>query len=176
MTSRFEVRRFLPSEADLLRQIRLEGLQSDPEAFGSTHELESTKPPEFWSQWAAGTATFGVFVDGPRARGLVAFLRASGPKAAHRSNLGAMYVAPDLRGTGAATALVEALIAHAATLVEQVHLSVNADNQRAVRFYRRMGFVEYGREPRGLRHAGIDHDVLLMVRMLDRRDNQEGRP
>src|SRR5262249_1673728 len=108
---------------------------------------------------------FGVFI-GAEPRGLVGFSREVPAMLAHRGRLRAMYVAPELRGTGAAAALVAAVLVHARTLVEQVHLSVNANNPRAVRFYQRMGFVEYGREPAGLRHAGIDHDVLLMVRML----------
>jgi ribosomal protein S18 acetylase RimI-like enzyme len=136
----FVVRRFENGEAEALRRLRLLA-------------LIATAPP------------FGVFV-GAEPRGLVGFSRLTPANVAHRGTLGAMYVAPELRGSGAAAALVGAVLAHAATCVEQVHLSVNADNLRAARFYRRMGFVEYGREPAGLRYAGIDHDVLLMVRKL----------
>ncbi len=174
MATPFEVRRFRLDEADLLRQIRLLALQETPEAFGVGYAQDATRPLESWQQWIAISPPFGAFVDGSP-RGIAGFSRQTAANLTHRGNLGAMYVAPELRGTGAATALVQALLAHAATLVEQVHLSVNADNLRAVRFYRRMGFSEYGREPRGLRHAGIDHNVLLMVRMLDRRDSTEAR-
>jgi ribosomal protein S18 acetylase RimI-like enzyme len=49
----------------------------------------------------------------------------------------------------------------------QIELHVNADNARAIRFYRREGFDPIGRIPRALRHDGRDHDELLMVRRLD---------
>ena len=174
MATPFEVRGFFAHEADLLRQIRLISLEETPQAFATGMEQGRSKPADWWQGWIANNSPFGIFV-GNEPRGLVGFFRNGAANMTHRGTLGAMYVAPELRGTGAAAALVQAVLDHAATLVEQVHLSVNADNERAYRFYRRMGFVEYGREPKGLRYAGVDHDVLLMVRMLDR-DKEEDRP
>jgi ribosomal protein S18 acetylase RimI-like enzyme len=161
----FVVRRFEIGEAEALRRLRLLALQDAPEAFGMGYDQDAARPHESWCQWIATNPPFGVFV-GDEPRGLASFTRQMAANLSHRGTLGAMYVAPELRGTGAAAALVEALLHHARTEVEQVHLSVNADNLRAARFYRRMGFIEYGREPRGLRYAGIDRDVLLMVHML----------
>ena len=161
------VRRFELSEADLLRQVRLEALADSPDAFGSTFDIENAKPPEFWATWLAQTPTFGVFTTAGTPAGMAVFIRSTSPKQLHRGSLGARYVAPAWRGTDAAARLVEAVLDHARHVVAQVHLSAVASNPRAVRFYQRMGFVEYGREPCGLRYAGVDHDVLLMVRMLD---------
>jgi ribosomal protein S18 acetylase RimI-like enzyme len=161
----FVVRRFVIAEAEALRRLRLLALRDTPEAFGMGYQQDAARPPESWRQWIVGNPPFGAFV-GDEPRGLVGFSRQTAANLSHRGTLTAMYVAPELRGTGAATALVEALLDHARTQVEQVHLSVNADNPRAARFYRRMGFVEYGREPRGLRYGGVDRDVLLMVHML----------
>ncbi len=166
MPDRVEIRRFDTSEVDLLRRIRLAALKDTPEAFGSTFEIESAKPAEFWANWLAQTPTFGAFTPEGAAAGMAVFIRATSPKQLHRGSLGAMYVAPAWRGTDAAARLVEAVLDHARNVVDQVHLSAVASNPRAVRFYQRMGFVEYGREPRGQRHAGVDYDVLLMVRMF----------
>jgi len=163
----FVVRRFEIGEAGALRRLRLFALQETPEAFGMGYDQDAARPLEGWRQWIAGNPPFGAFV-GDEPRGLVGFTRQTAANLSHRGTLGAMFVAPELRGTQAASSLVEAVLAHARTEVEQVHLSVNADNHRAVRFYRRMGFIEYGREPRGIRYAGVDHDLLLMVRLLTR--------
>lgn len=165
MAAPFEVRRFRDGEAEALRRLRLISLQEAPAAFGTSLEQDGALPLDAWSRWIESNAPFGVFV-GAEPRGLAGFSRETPALLAHRGSLRAMYVAPELRGTGAAASLVEAIVGHARALVEQVHLSVNADNLRAVRFYQRMQFVEYGREPAGLRHAGTDHDVLLMVRKL----------
>jgi len=161
----FVVRRFELGEAEALRRLRLLALRDTPEAFGMGYEQDAAKPLESWRQWIAANPPFGAFV-GDEPRGLVGFSRQTAANLSHRGTLTAMYVAPELRGSGAATALVGALLDGARGVVEQIHLSVNADNERAVRFYRRMGFSEYGCEPRGLRYAGIDRDVLLMVHML----------
>jgi ribosomal protein S18 acetylase RimI-like enzyme len=165
MAPPFAVRRFELGEGEALRRLRLLALRDTPEAFGMSYEQDEARPFESWQQWIAGDPPFGVFV-GAEPLGLAGVSRQTADNLRHRGTLGAMYVVPELRGTGAAAALVEAVLAHARTEVEQVHLSVNADNGRAVRFYRRMGFVGYGCEPRGLRYAGLDHDVLLMMHML----------
>lgn len=56
-------------------------------------------------------------------------------------HLDQLCVAPDAWGTGVA----EALIADARRIAPAgLHLSVNADNPRAVAFYRRQGFAETG--------------------------------
>lgn len=161
----FVVRRFEIGEAGALRRLRLLALRDTPEAFGMGYEQDAVRPLEGWHQWIEANPPFGAFV-GDEPRGLVGFSRQTAANLRHRGTLTAMYVAPELRGSGAATALVEALFDCARGVVEQVHLSVNADNERAVRFYRRMGFAAYGCEPRGLRYAGLDRDVLLMVHML----------
>jgi RimJ/RimL family protein N-acetyltransferase len=161
----FKVRRFEMGEAEALRRLRLLALRDTPDAFGMGLAQDEARPLESWQQWISANPPFGAFV-GEEPLGLASFSRQIAANLAHRGTLGAMYVAPMLRGRGAAAELVEAVLIHARTLVEQVHLSVNADNVRAHRFYRRMGFVEYGREPAGLRCAGVDHDVLLMVRSL----------
>lgn len=162
----FVVRRFEIGEAEALRRLRLLALRDAPEVFGMGYEQDAAKPVESWQQWIATSPPFGAFID-DEPRGLVGFSRQTAANLRHRGALTAMYVAPELRGSGASTALVEALLAHARTEVEQVHLSVNADNDRAVRFYRRMGFIAYGCEPGGLRYAGVDRDVLLMVRIFE---------
>jgi RimJ/RimL family protein N-acetyltransferase len=140
-------------------------LQDTPEAFGAGLDQDRAQPAAWWQDWVDRNPPFGIFAGG-EPRGLAGFFRNGAANMVHRGTLGAMYVVPELRGTCAATAHVQAVLDHAVTLLEQVHLSVNADNERAIRFYRRMGFVAYGREPAGLRYAGIDHDVVLMVRML----------
>ncbi|MGE0767318.1 MAG: N-acetyltransferase family protein [Hyphomicrobiaceae bacterium] len=159
------VRRFETGEAEPLRRLRLLALRDTPEAFGTGVEQDAARPLESWQQWIAANPPFGAFIAG-EPRGLVGFIRQTAANLRHRGSLTAMYVAPELRGSGVAASLVEAVLAHARTVVEQVHLSVNADNDRARRFYLRMGFAEYGREPRGLRYGGIDRDVVLMVHML----------
>jgi RimJ/RimL family protein N-acetyltransferase len=81
-----------------------------------------------------------------------------------------MYVREAARGTGLAAAIVQALLDHATREVEQVELTVNADNARAIKFYERQGFRIVGRMPRALRIDGRYYDELSMLRAVSSSD------
>ena len=59
-----QIRRLELADAGLYREIRLEALQKNPEAFGSTFEKENAQPLS-WFEAAIGRADiFGGFLDG----------------------------------------------------------------------------------------------------------------
>lgn len=166
MTHPADIRRLRSADVLELRRVRLEGLRDEPTAFGSSFEHESRQPEAFWSGWIERNPPFGAF-DSTTLVGLASLTRETAANTMHRGTLGAMYVTPAWRGTGAAAALVEAALAHARSIgIEQVHLTVTASNARGVRFYERLGFTSYGRRPRGSKYDGEYHDLLLMVRLL----------
>jgi ribosomal protein S18 acetylase RimI-like enzyme len=66
--------------------------------------------------------------------------------------------------------LVNAVIDHAAAVVEQVTLTVVADNASAIALYSAMGFERYGVEPRALKSERGYADEVLMVRYCAMRD------
>ena len=47
----------------------------------------------------------------------------------------------------------------------QLELEVVADNERALSLYRRAGFEEYGRNPRGYRSAASGYQELVHMRL-----------
>ena len=47
----------------------------------------------------------------------------------------------------------------------QLELKVVADNERALSLYRRAGFDEYGRNPRGYRSAAAGYQELVYMRL-----------
>lgn len=59
------------------------------------------------------------------------------------SHMEALFIDPDLRGTGIGRRLLQ----HALDLHPQLTTDVNAQNAQAVGFYRRMGFTETGLSP-----------------------------
>ena len=75
------------------------------------------------------------------------------------------YAHPDERGTGAASALVEAVVAEAAARsVRSVWLGVNQQNVRAQRFYAKNGFTVVG-----TKHMVVGsqtHDDFVMCRTV----------
>lgn len=167
------VRRLSPDDAVLFREIRLEGLRSDPDAFASTFEEESGKKLSFFADRLAASSVFAAF-RGAELLGIAGFFVQHGPKHRHKGTLWGMYVRPRARGAGIGGRLVEAVIEHARPRVELVQLSVISENRAARRLYERFGFEEYGLEKRAAKYRGRYHDDVLMARMLALPDNEKG--
>jgi GNAT superfamily N-acetyltransferase len=125
-----------------LRDVRLRALGQDPAAFIETHTNASTFPEERWRERATPgerQASFAYERD-DRFDGLVSAFVADDPGTVF---LVAMWVAPELRGTGAARELVQSVLEWARTRgAARVALSVEGDNPRAARLYEKCGFVE----------------------------------
>jgi GNAT superfamily N-acetyltransferase len=140
----FNVRRAVIGDEPVLRALRLQALTDSPRAFASTYEREVARTTEDWRRWLATAATF-ILEAGGEPRGLVAGV----PDQDDSSiiHLMAMWVHPDIRGTGAADALISSVKAWAAQVgASQVRLKVVVGNDRARRCYERAGFRLTGRQ------------------------------
>jgi RimJ/RimL family protein N-acetyltransferase len=141
---KFTVRRALIGDEPVLRALRLQALTDSPRAFGSTYERELARTTEDWRRWMAPGVTFILEVIG-EPRGLVAGTR--DPEDVLVVYLMAMWIHPNVRGTGAADALVSSVKAWAGEVgAAQVHLNVVESNNRARRCYERAGFRVTGRK------------------------------
>lgn len=116
-SSPIQVRRLVPAEADLYREIRLEALRRNPEAFGSTFEVESARPISSFSERLSGSAVFGVFDDASLV-GIAGLKIAEGPKDAHKGMLWGMFVRANARNAGVGARLLEAIIDFARQRIE----------------------------------------------------------
>jgi ribosomal protein S18 acetylase RimI-like enzyme len=162
----FTVRRLDGTDAAAYQVIRLEGLQTDPQSFGSSYELEAQKPLSELVAQLNGNATFGAFDD----QGLCAvatWYPETLLKTRHRGHVVGVYATQRARGTGAARAVMRMLAEDARRAVVQLHLVVTQENGRALRFYESLGFQIYGSDPRGLKVDGRYYDDYLMVLRLD---------
>jgi L-amino acid N-acyltransferase YncA len=159
------VRQLAASDVELLREIRLEGLRLNPEAFGSTYEDEHDAPLDKYLGWLANSRVFGAF-DDSHIVGIAAFGQFPGRKESHKGWLRAMYVRPTHRRTGASCLLVQAVIDAARPRVEQLQLAVVSTNIPAIRLYQSFGFTQFGLEPRSLKQNGLYHDELHMSLQL----------
>ncbi|CAN7741095.1 GNAT family N-acetyltransferase [Bradyrhizobium sp. LjRoot220] len=160
-----QIRRLEISDAALFRDLRLEALQKNPEAFGSTFEKERAQPLSWFEATLRAADIFGAFLDGTLA-GMAGYSAQENSKQAHKGLLWTMYVRAAARHTGLGQKLVAAVLDHARGRVEMVQLTVVSENESARRLYRAMGFVEYGYEKRGLKHDGRYYDEVLMVNFL----------
>lgn len=160
-----QVRRLTEDDAEIFRKIRLEALERHPETFQATYESAAGLPLDAYVQRLRQYALFGGFI-GDELCGFVGFYPLRNPKISHKGIMWGMYVAEDARGSGLAEAMVETVIDYARDKVEQIIISVIADNERATRFYQKMGFEPYGYERRALKIDGRYHDEEFRVRFL----------
>jgi ribosomal protein S18 acetylase RimI-like enzyme len=156
-----QIRQLSPSAAESFRELRLEGLRLNPEAFGSTYDFEKDQPLERYSGWLTNSTVFGAFQKS-HLIGTASFTQLSGQKDSHKGLLRAMYVRSTHRRTGAGRQLVQAIIEHARQKVEQLQLTVVSTNQPAIRLYQSLGFRQYGLEPHALKHNNQYSDEILM--------------
>lgn len=88
-------------------------------------------------------------------------------KLKHRAELG-IAILKEYWGLGIGKALMEACIECAKDAgYTQLELNVVAENKRAVSLYKKMGFVEYGRNPRGFnsRVNGYQEVVYMLLEL-----------
>jgi len=161
------IRRLLPSDAAAFQSLRLTGLQESPSAFSSSYEEEYDTPLEAIEKLIANRNLFGAFVGGELA-GIVSAGRESGLKVRHKGYIRSMYVSSACRGSGAGRKLMQHALAFIATLegVDQVALTVTADNEPALRLYESLGFQSHGRIPRTLIIDGTAYDDVPMTLQL----------
>jgi ribosomal protein S18 acetylase RimI-like enzyme len=162
-----EIRTLSEDDAALYRELRLEALQTSPEAFGSSYEETVVRPLSATAERlrTPGSATFGAF-EQDALIGVVTLVRDEGLKMGHRAHIYAMYVTSAARGRGVGRALMAEAIrrARAMTGIEQILLTVTSTNTPARALYEALGFVRYGREPRALKidDRYFDEDMMIL--------------
>ena len=138
------IRRVRPDEWQALRELRLRGLQTDPDAFGGTLAESLTKPDSEWQARAASTetVTFVAVTDA----GFVG-MGSVGP-APERPGIAAVYgmwVAPEARGQGVGGSLMDALEGWAREAgYGDIGLGVTMTNGPAIRLYTAKGYADIG--------------------------------
>jgi GNAT superfamily N-acetyltransferase len=139
------VRELEESDWEDYRSARLQALQDSPEAFVAAHAEESQYPEDRWRDRMRRSRRLLAEQDGVAAG--VASIGAASDGSEDRAELFGLWVRPDLRGKGVATALVKAG-ARVARQRGDSHLLywVGSENGRAVAFASGCGF-----RPTGLR-------------------------
>lgn len=136
-----------PDQWQTYREIRLESLQNDPAAFGSTYAGNVDRPAEWWiSRLEAAQAdpnrTLLFALESERPIGIVGASPSEEPGAV---DVISMYVTPTHRNQGIARSLLRAVLAE--IQAREVRLAVNASQTPALCLYRSLGFKVVSEAP-----------------------------
>ena len=96
-----------PGDAPRYRDIRLDSLKQNPEAFGSTFEHESAMPLSWFEERIVKGNIFGALAGG-ELLGVAGYWPQEGTKVSHKAGFWGMYVRKPARRSGLGQRLVEA--------------------------------------------------------------------
>lgn len=163
------IRTLQETDAQSYQELRLNGLKSNPDAFGSTYEREVEFSLETFIERIKPNKdkfVLGAFDYNGKLIGIVTFIRESGVKTSHKGNIFGMYVKEEERGKNIGKNLMIELIKKAKELegLEQLKLTVVSNNEPARKLYEAVGFKSYGIERRALKFEGryLDEDLMAL--------------
>ncbi|XQY92706.1 GNAT family N-acetyltransferase [Metabacillus sp. HB246100] len=160
-----------PLDAKEYGELRLEALRHQPEAFLMTYEevVDKENIIDIYrgELMCENRLTYGAFNYKGDLLGIGTLQLGRQTKIKHKANVLAMYVSESGRGLGIGKRLLKEIILKARSFqIEQLHLTVVSDNDRAKRLYSTMGFKVYGLEERALklgdRYWDEEHMVLYI--------------
>jgi ribosomal protein S18 acetylase RimI-like enzyme len=148
-----------------VRPVRSDDAQDLRENCFSANTLAEVEERIAESLQAAEEGTQVLFVAevGGVVVGTGTFVRNTHPLYAHRAEVGGLVVHSDYQRRGIARRIVEQIAETAASMgLKVLEISVRGGTP-AEEVYRRLGFVEWGRLPRGIREPWGEHKVYDLV-------------
>jgi len=155
-------------------KVRLEALERDPTAFGSSMEdhrkLSESDLRSRISKDPANNFVIGVFAGGELV-GTAGFVRDTGVKVRHKGKIWGVYLRAELRGQGAGRRMLQMVVERAAKIqgLEQILINVTTTQAAAIAIYRSVGFTSFGVEPKALKIGDLYIDEEYMVLRLARK-------
>lgn len=164
---RYTIREILSDENEEYQWFFMKGLVDDEESFRITPADVAHK--EFPTLDKPDSFTLGAFANN-RLAGVVSFEREgrNREKLRHKGLLFRMLVSQSFRGMGIGHGLINGVVRRARKLdgLEQINLTVIANNPTAQRLYERAGFRVFSNEKNAVKWNGRYFDELTMARFL----------
>jgi len=150
-------------------EVRLEALERDPTAFGSSVEdHRKLSEMDIRSRLTADPANnfvIGVYA-GERLAGTAGFVRETPVKMRHKGRIWGVYLTAELRGQGIGRRMLQLVVERATKIegLEQVVLHVTTTQTAAIATYRSLGFNSFGVEPQALKIGDryIDEEYMVL--------------
>ena len=160
-----EIKKVPPDRWKEFRDLRLEALQNDPLAFGSSYEEEKSLTEDEWKR-RIKNALFASAND--TLVGMIVYIIDNKMKTKHIANIFGVYVKKEYRGQGIGKKLIESAleIIQKNVNVSKIKLTVNPEQKAAVKLYETFGFEVVGRLKNELKVDDKFYDELIMEKFV----------
>lgn len=161
------IRVLTPADAESFRDLRLNALKNNPEAFSANYEDFANTSLESVRERIHNTddsIILGAFINDVLI-GMIGFVRERSGKLNHKGNIWGTYVSQEFRGQGIGSKLLNETILRAKKVkgLSQINLGVITFNEAAKRMYETHGFKSYGIEINSMQYNGKYFDEELMT-------------
>lgn len=160
------IRPLTAADAPAYKALRDAMLQLAPTAFTSDYQESLPRPASSYVARfgvpASGQFFLGAFAADNTLLGCIGCDRPPGAKERHRALIVGLMVAPHAQRQGWGRQLLAACMEHAtlAPGLEQLLLTVTADNLHALRLYEDAGFRIWGHQPRAIQVDRVHYDKI----------------
>ncbi len=167
--SNVQIVRLMPEEWRRYREIRLESLREEPQAFGSSSAVMAEKPETYWQGRLAeamqGEKSWLLFAQ--EGEHVIGMIGAFCDEAQVFATIVSVYVSKEARGKGTGKILMEGILSEIGKKesIRKVILGVNQKQKAAVELYRRFGFSVTG-EREEVQGDGKSHRGYVMEKEL----------
>jgi len=156
-------------DLDSFIEIRMEGLQKEPTAFGAAYEEGINKDKTFQDLKNKNEENFILgYFDQEQLIGIIGLVRYHRLKMNHKAFIWGMYVKASHRGKGIGRQLMEQTIEKAKQIpsLQKINLSVIDTQVTALQLYQRLGFEIFGKDQHALCVDGQFYDEILLSKVL----------
>lgn len=163
-----EIIRLAPKDWEKYKNIRLEALEKDSLAFGTSYEQASKKTDEEWKETLEKSDRYLFFAKvNDELVGMVAAYQEDGERLRHTAYVWGVYVREEFRGKGIGKKLMEVLLAELQkNNVEKASLNVNTAQSNAIKLYESLGFQTIGIARKEMKIDGKYYDEYLMEKIF----------
>lgn len=150
------------------RALRLEALQKEPQAFGSSYEDQRNAPEADWQTWLdnykKGRRNWMIFAAiNKKLIGMLGAFQTDEDVEAKTAQVIAVYVTKEERGKGASKLLLKRLLDKLTNdgQIKKLKLAVNTNQTAAVELYKSFGFEVVGKENMTLGDRKAHEEYLM---------------
>jgi RimJ/RimL family protein N-acetyltransferase len=147
------------------RDLRLEALKNEPQAFSSSYEEEQLIAETVW-RTRIENALFAI--ENGKLVSMAGFIRYNHIKTNHVCEIFGVYVRPEYRGKGIGKQLISTVIKEIKNIkgIKKIRIGVNPTQKAAEHIYLKLGFEPVGLLKKDMQVNGKFYDELWMEKHL----------